>query len=88
MIINPVPKQKGVVRLKNTSGILSQSASSGTTVKSTVLVPATSTTRFDQLTDVTELTPTSGAVPQYNADTDTYEVKPLEFPQVFDGGTF
>ena len=84
MIITPKTRRRTVVHLKNTGGILTQSpAQSPTTIKSSVLV-STPSTRFDRLSDVTETSQADGAVPQYNSQTDTYEVKPL----VLDGGTF
>lgn len=46
-------------------------------------------TRFDQLTDVAEDTPTTGDVVVYNANTDKYEIKSLsETSAELDGGEF
>lgn len=82
-----VPKQTVVVRVSDSHGVLSPTPSGATTVKTTVLAPSSSTRRFDQLEDVTETAPADGAVPQYDADTDTYVVAPLSITTI-DGGTF
>lgn len=46
-------------------------------------------TRFDELLDVTEGSPSNGDVVVYNASTDKYEVKSLGNTSItLDGGTF
>lgn len=48
-----------------------------------------SVSRFDQLADVVEGTPSNGDVVTYNAATDKYEVKSIANVEItMDGGTF
>jgi hypothetical protein len=82
-----VPKQRVVVKLKNSSGLLQQVTGSGASVKSTTLVGTGSgATRLDLLQDVVEGTPSNGDTLVYDSSTDKYRVGPPKGN--FDGGFF
>jgi len=74
------------VRVTNQGGILRPVQTSTPTVQTTAIVGVDGTAgRFDQLLDVVEGSPSEGAIPQYDADTDKYVVGQLA---EVDGGTF
>lgn len=55
----------------------------------TLVSAGTSVSRFDQLADVIEGTPSNGDVVTYNAALDKYEVKAISNVEItVDGGTF
>lgn len=55
----------------------------------TLVSAGASVSRFDQLSDVVEGTPSNGDIVTYNAATDKYEVKPIaNVEMTMDGGTF
>lgn len=77
----------GAVTVKNVSGGLQQT--NKVNPISVITGGAVQGTRFDQLQDVVEGTPTTGDVVVYNASNDKYEVKSLSNTSItLDGGTF
>jgi hypothetical protein len=55
----------------------------------TLVNAGASISRFDQLTDVVEGTPSNGDIVAYNAATDKYEVRSIANVDItMDGGTF
>lgn len=55
----------------------------------TLVSAGASVSRFDQLTDVVEGSPSNGDIVTYNATTDKYEVRPIANVEItMDGGTF
>ena len=77
----------GAVTVKNVNGGLQQT--NKVNPISVVTGSAGGGSRFDELLDVTEGTPSNGDVVVYNASNDKYEVKSLGNTSItLDGGTF
>lgn len=74
------------VVVKSVNGTLQ---STGKVNPVTLVSAGASVSRFDQLSDVIEGTPSNGDVVTYNAALDKYEVKPISNVEItVDGGTF
>jgi hypothetical protein len=74
------------VVVKSVNGTLQ---STGRVNPVTLVSAGTSVSRFDQLADVIEGTPSNGDVVTYNAALDKYEVKAISNVEItVDGGTF
>ena len=79
-------KINGAVTVKNVSGGLQQTNKVNPVSLTTNGVAIS---RFDELLDVQEGTPSNGDIVVYNASTDKYEVKGFdETSAVLDGGSF
>ena len=91
MVTATVKRRSPTIAVKLNGNTGSIQSTTPVTIQTQLAAGGSAVNRLDQLSDVTEISPSTGDTLVYNATTDKYVVSSLSFDNVtgdLDGGTF